>query len=323
VAWQWSSPQANTLARCPMQRSQDSLKRPTRSPRHEYELDRCPACLSERWTFHAAKASLLLAHCKMCGVVFLNPQPRQRVLEKYQAEYDLAAHFQARADRKRMLFKRRLADMDAACGRRLCDVACGDGQFLELARDRGWVGTGVELNPTAAARARERGFSVSEGVFEDMADLDWGSYPVVTSWDTLEHTPEPRKFATGLARLLTPTGTLFLTTLNLRSLAGRLLGMRWSMIVEDHFTYWTASSLTKLLSDAGLQVTRLSYFGLGRDFVRALNRPKRRSDASARPRGADWSASRPTATLEACLNYLLDGTRLGVGIAVEAHRAVE
>ncbi len=245
------------------------------------------------------------------------------MLHKYLAEYDLAAHFSARAVRKQVLFERRLERIGAPTpGGRLWDVASGDGQFLALAREHGWEVSGVELNPAAADRARTRGLPVEEGLFEEMEELPWGEVDVVTSWDTLEHTPRPRAFADKLARLLRPGGRLHLTTLNRHALVGRCFGMQWSMVVEDHFTYWSRRSLVALAERAGLQVTQVHSFGLGRDFFRWLDRRSKpvQATGSSGVASADWSSRRPVLMAETMANHALDLTGLGVGIAIEARR---
>lgn len=232
-------------------------------------LGRCPACGDRRRRPAGAKGALRLHKCLGCGLVYLDPQPRAEVERRYLGSYDLAAHFGRREARKTVLHKRRLARLPSpAAGRdRLCDVGCGDGQFLELARREGWRACGVDINPPAVKRARARGFEVFEGNFEAMDDLAWGSFDLVTSWDSLEHSAEPRLFAQRLARLLAPGGHLALTTLNRRSLAAMVFRTRWSMVVPDHFTYWERRSLEHLFNSLGLSSVRTETFGLGRDFV--------------------------------------------------------
>ncbi|MGH2957573.1 MAG: class I SAM-dependent methyltransferase [Solirubrobacterales bacterium] len=217
---------------------------------------------------------MTLLSCGDCGLVFTDPLQRDRVRRRYLTEYDLAEHFGHVAPRKRALFERRLEQLPApAPGRdRLIDVGCADGQFAELAARLGWRVDGVELNPPAAARARQRGVNVHEGPFEALDQLPWGSFDLVTSWDVLEHTPDPRPFAERLARLARPGATVALTTLNRRSLVAWLFGMRWAKIGEEHFTYWDRRSLVGLLNAAGMEVEQLSTFGLGRDLFRWLDR---------------------------------------------------
>jgi SAM-dependent methyltransferase len=243
------------------------------------------------------------------------------VLRRYREEYDLDAHFAAWRERKSILYQRRLDGLPSPRpgADRICDVGCADGQFLTLARERGWHPFGVELNPPAAARSRALGIEVREGLFEEIDDLPWGAFDLVTAWDSIEHTPDPARFAERLGRLARPGGTVAITTLNIRSLAARVFRMRWSMIVEDHFTYWQGSSLRRLLADAALDVVHQHHFGLGRDFVAWLDRDSPPQSGNG-GEGGRWDSRRVVLRAETLVNGLLDRTGAGVGIAVHARR---
>jgi SAM-dependent methyltransferase len=293
------------------------------TPVRQTRLRCCPACGHLRRRAAGSRGELTLHRCTGCGVVFSDPQPREEVEERYRERYDLAAHFGAREPRKALLYERRLARLPSpSVGHdRLCDVGCADGQFLELARDAGWQVCGVDLNPPAVKRARARGIEVLEGSFETMEDLPSRSFDLVTSWDVLEHSAQPRVFAERLARLLAPAGWLALTTLNRRSLAFRAFGTRWSMIVPDHFTYWDRRSLRSLFTPLGLIVVREETFGLGRDFVQWVDRISRSGRArEGRDQGDDvpaggWDTSPRVVLFERAMNAGF--RRLGGGVGVE------
>jgi SAM-dependent methyltransferase len=291
----------------------------------------CPACDGPDYRAYLQVDSLNLVQCVRCGLVYTNPQNADRVLERYLNQYDLAQHFGELSARKRILFERRLAELPApAPGRnRLCDVGCADGQFLELAAARGWQPHGVELNPPAAHRARERGAEVILGRLEELDDLDWGSFDVVTGWDCLEHVPRARVFARRIVELARPGGAILLTTLNRRALVARVFGKRWTMIGEDHFTYWDRGSLSRLLNDVGCSVQEVTSFGLGRDFVRLLDTvaslraphpPRVASDVPTARRAARWDVKAPVLAIERLVNRGLAQTGTGVDLYVRGRR---
>ncbi len=288
----------------------------------------CPACGSTRARFLGETQDLRFHRCGACTLVYVSPPPRERVRQKYVGEYDLAEHFGAMAGRKRVLYEGRLARLPRPQpGRnRLCDVGCADGQFLELAASRGWRPFGIELNPPAAAAARARGAEVAVGVLEEIDDLPWGQFDLVTSWDVLEHTPDPGPFSDRLVRLLAPGGTLVVTTLNYDSLVRHAFGWTWSMVCEDHFTYWNAASLRALFEQRGMTLQSASSFGLGRDFVVVLDRIGARRRARTPEGGqpaalqgtpgpaATWDVNPVVLAVERACNWLLDTTGSGVGV---------
>jgi SAM-dependent methyltransferase len=291
----------------------------------------CPACAGRLVDAVASTPAFNLAGCRTCGLVFSHPQPKARVREKYLQEYDLAAHFGALAPRKRVLYERRLARLlrPSDGHDRLCDVGCGDGQFLALAAQRGWRTFGVELNPPAAQQAARNGAEIFVGALEELENLPWRSFDLVTAWDVLEHTPDPRRFSERLVDLLAPGGTLAVTTLNFPSLAWRVFGTRWSMVCEDHFTYWARPSLEALFGRFGLVIEPAETFGLGRDFVWMLNR-WRATTSSGRmdtvagsatpPPQTGWDMNALVLTAENSLNHALRVFGGGVGIALTMHK---
>jgi len=287
----------------------------------------CPACGGAGGRVIGRKADWAMVRCPVCGLVHSHPPPVERVRVKYVEQYDLAAHFEVFEARKRVLYEHRLARLARPqSGRdRLCDVGCAGGQFLQLARAQGWSIFGVEMNPPAAARARERGAVIFEGRLEELDTPPWETFDLVTCWDTLEHTPSPVLFVERLVRLLKPGGTLALTTLNQRSLAWTVFRTRWSMVVDDHFTYWTARSLTRLLEQAGLSILDVDIFALGRDFVSALHgsTASERTHA-ARDREADgWDLRIGVLRAEAVLNRIFRLVGGGVGLGVIAQKSLE
>ena len=314
-----------------------------------FRLEACPACGSQRERFHGERGTrpssalgrrsssvttgtkLTLYCCLDCDVVYSNPQPRDQVYEKYvDQEYDVAAYFEVIESRKRVLFERRLdAIGPPAPGRnRMIDVGCADGQFIKLAAERGWQPFGIEMNPSAVAKAREGGAVVWQGTLEEVDDIEWGSFDVVCSWDSIEHTPTPIDFAKRFANLIATGGSGEITTLNRKSLVARMRGMRWSMVVDDHFTYWSGRSLERILESNGLQVSGTHYFGLGRDLVAFLDGAR-----ASRPAGEivdlgdapapTWDTKSSVLSAEGIVNRLLDSSRLGVGVWVSVSRPAD
>jgi 2-polyprenyl-3-methyl-5-hydroxy-6-metoxy-1,4-benzoquinol methylase len=290
----------------------------------------CPSCGAPEAEPRGSCGDVRLVRCLTCDLVYSDPQPIVRVRERYLREYDLAAHFGEVEQRKRVLFDRRLQALGSPPSdhARLCDVGCGDGLFLQMAAVAGWQPFGIEMNPPAADAAQRRGVVVFRGTVEEADDLPLGSFDLVCSWDAIEHTPTPRRFAERLSALARPDGgRVVLTTLNINSLVARITGMRWRMIGDEHFTYWSERSLTRLLNAVGLEVTHVGFFGLGRDLVAPLDRlrPARRGTAPATGgapgAGSSWDTRTAVLFAERGVNRFLDRSKLGVGIMVESRRS--
>jgi SAM-dependent methyltransferase len=148
-------------------------------------------------------------------------------------------------------------------------------------------------------------------------DLPWGTFDVVTCWDVLEHTPDPAPFAARLVELVRPGGWLFLTTLNWNSLVRRAFGMKWFLVADDHFTYWTETALQRVLES--LERVSITSFGVGRDFIKPFEAlARRRLSPSAATKAAEsgrsWDAARGVVATEDAVNAMLGRGRLGVDL---------
>ncbi len=105
-----------------------------------------------------------------------------------------------------------------AAGRRVLDVACGEGYGSALlARSAAHV-TGVDLSPEAIAHARRAYAGRANLAFESAPcsalPLPDASIDVVVSFETIEHVAEQDAFLDEVARVLRPAGVLVLSSPN-------------------------------------------------------------------------------------------------------------
>jgi 2-polyprenyl-3-methyl-5-hydroxy-6-metoxy-1,4-benzoquinol methylase len=151
--------------------------------------------------------------------------------------------------------------LDRLAGRvrpgRLLDVGCASGFFLAEARERGFQGVGVDVAPAMTAVAREHfGLDVRTATFAG-AGLD-GQFDLVTMWDYIEHTTDPRADVALAAERLAPGGVLALSTGDAGSLSARVMGARWHLLTPHHHNFFfRRDHLRRLLHEAGLEVVEV------------------------------------------------------------------
>ena len=83
------------------------------------------------------------------------------------------------------------------------------------------------------------------------------SYDVVTLWDVLEHTPDPKTEVRETHRLLKEDGLLVINYPDIGSWIARLMGRSWVFLLDVHLYYFTRATIRKLLEDAGFEIVRI------------------------------------------------------------------
>jgi SAM-dependent methyltransferase len=261
---------------------------------------------------------LRIVRCGVCRHVYLDPRPADADLGRlYDEEYYRGGGDYSYADDREqgpaaaLRAEARLARIERLVRPgRLLEVGCSFGAFLLAARRRGWEVAGIDLSPYAVAAGRELGLDVREGTLES-APPPPGRTDVVYLAETVEHLSDPRATMRAAAAALRPGGIVVAATANHASLARLLRGRRWGYYMPGHLQYFTASSLSRLLADAGMPVV-LRRFGDDRSLA---------SLAAARRAAGERGGAR--ARLRDLLVRLhLRGRSLGAGM-VQYGRKVE
>jgi SAM-dependent methyltransferase len=226
----------------------------------------CPLCggSSHRPLFE--KQGFTFVRCADCRLVYVNPQVREdvvvseyRTAETNDLWFDvLTSERQLALDREKFTEVLDLLEPYRGEGR-LLDVGCSIGLFLDLARERGWRGTGIEFAPRALAHARDHyGLDVLD-VPLDEAGFEDASFDAVGLLSVLEHTNEPRQMLGDVARVLRPGGAVYVVVPNVESLACRVLHERARTFDgRNHLVYFSPATLSDLLDRCGFDVPHLA-----------------------------------------------------------------
>lgn len=202
--------------------------------------------------------------CKNCGLLYLNPRPTVTSIINYYPD-DYTPYKRAIQDeknplmrfmRRRKIVKRRQAveKYSSRTPGYLLDVGCSTGIFLDEMQSSGWEVLGIEINSAMAQYARERfGLSVLE---EDLLEVDLppATFDVVTFWDVLEHTFEPRAILGRTWQLLRPGGILVLTVPNWESIDRKIWQRYWvGFDVPRHLHVFPHHVLLSMLDQRGFR----------------------------------------------------------------------
>jgi 2-polyprenyl-3-methyl-5-hydroxy-6-metoxy-1,4-benzoquinol methylase len=229
--------------------------------RAQYDLDATREIDFTR-TFSSSSDERLhhqLVACGRCGLQYVSPRLRaDAVLEGYAAGSD--EQFVSQARGREITFGKCLDAIERIWNRqpgRLLDIGTGGGAFPYVASKRGWKAEGCEPNRWLCNWALEHyGLPIRPGTVFDQ-NYPGQSYDVVTLWDVLEHTPDPKTEIREAQRLLRDEGLLVINYPDIGSWIARMMGRSWVFLLDVHLYYFTRSTIRRLLEDAGFEIVRI------------------------------------------------------------------
>jgi 2-polyprenyl-3-methyl-5-hydroxy-6-metoxy-1,4-benzoquinol methylase len=231
--------------------------------------------------FGLAGGTFNLFRCAFCKCTFLHPLPAESALagfypqEYWWSEKPLSEGFFSKlfhkmekayrefvvADHARFLDY--CAKSNRAGGKRLLDIGCGSGSFLQCARSHGFLPHGMDMSAKAVEIVQnEHGIPAKQGGIGQEV-WEGNRFDFITMFHVLEHLPDPRQALRFAAGLLAPGGTLVLQVPNISSLQARVFGKRWyGLDVPRHVINFSPKALGLLLSEMGFEYQIVSRFSL-------------------------------------------------------------
>lgn len=253
----------------------------------------CPVCASAairlRFTGFSNRMpddgrSWPVFECLSCGHGFVNPQPSAEELNAfYDAAYEAYdERHAAEADDETVIVKAKAAgNLDGIPlpeGKRVLDLGCGGGYFLNLCRQLGAMVQGIEPSPHGATIARGQGIPVFEGTLDDfISEHGTERFDIITSHHVLEHVPDPVGTLAKLRSLLANGGLMKIMVPNAASPFARKLGADWhSVDLPIHLHQFSEKSLVKAADLAGLSTIDVGTVSLPAGIAHSLQLHLRR-----------------------------------------------
>jgi len=193
-------------------------------------------------------SNIILWQCSACGFKFFDPSLAGNSLF-YQClespdyyspgrpEFQRTNHFALREGLQNVL-----------------DIGCGTGDFLDIARAAGMRTFGLELNPTAAQKARAKGHNIFDKLLHEFpADVCPGGFDLITLFQVLEHVPNPVGIIKQASVHLKPGGYISIAVPS-KSGIHRFVPWNPAQWPPHHISHWGLHDLKTLAKQTGLHL---------------------------------------------------------------------
>ena len=243
-----------------------SLHSPHAGAARPVSVSRCPVCGGDSQAEIFRRSGEIYGLCGQCGHgALLTPAAPAEIYREadYYSErkgdgvgYDAyrreKEYREAKADR---LLARMESVTGAPAGRPLLEVGSGFGYTRAAAERRGWRTSGVDLNPHAAAAARDLyGFETRVGTLADALSsglIPRGQSQVVLYQFVLEHILDPIAELKHAAEAVLPGGFLFLLVPAMGALERIVFGASYRSLRPDHLHLFSWASLDRCFAASG------------------------------------------------------------------------
>lgn len=143
----------------------------------------------------------------------------------------------------------------------LFEIGCAYGFFLEIAKKEFNKVFGIDISDEAIKYAND--IVNVDAAADNFLNYEMTQmYDVFCMWDTIEHLRKPELFIEKISKYTNPNGLLAITTGDIGSINARIRGIKWRQIhPPTHIHYFSAQTLTKLLTDHGYEIVYTGHPG--------------------------------------------------------------
>jgi len=220
-----------------------------------------------------------IVQCENCGYVFTKQVMGDEEYEHFYQDYhrkiaaynkDFEYHDTAKYSQKitvfRQIFYAINEHLPEKKNKKILDVGCYLGSFLDFAREQGAETHGSELDENYVDYVKAKGHACYYGTIEDL-DLPDQYFDVITLQEVFEHVTHPVDMLASLRQLLSPGGLLIVEVPNMsfhyvkgkieKNILKKLMNRpEVGLAPHHHLNHFTVKSLNHLLSQKGFHVVR-------------------------------------------------------------------
>ena len=189
---------------------------------------------------------LNLFQCGSCGLVQLDCDP----VPYYRDVIRAGGGTKTMTDLRRAQYGH-FIDKCSLVGKRILEVGCGQGEFLEMLEGFNVHGFGIENNQLLVDLATRKGLTVYRDFAEDDGhDLQGAPYDAFMQFNFIEHQPDPNGMVRCIRENLVPMGVGLVTAPSFEYIRNDCV----YEVMRDHLAYYSERTLSFLFEKNGFDV---------------------------------------------------------------------
>jgi 2-polyprenyl-3-methyl-5-hydroxy-6-metoxy-1,4-benzoquinol methylase len=201
-----------------------------------------------------------LVQCLNCNLVFSDKQPSQEEIDRIQRKEKWKDHITPEAIKRYNHVLDRFEHFRKT--NRLLDLDCSHGEFLEMARERGWKVYGTADTSESLSLCRSKGLDICEGSF-NFSDFDEDTFDIVCVRSVLEHVTNPNEILQKIRSVLRTGGLVYATTPNYNSILRIRLREKYSLIsFPFRLVYYSRKPFKRLFRNNQFKVMETEVTGV-------------------------------------------------------------
>lgn len=226
----------------------------------EGELQQCVLCGSEELIPLERYSSAHLCQCLECHLVFSIQRPSSEQIELLQKRVKKKDRITYEAIRRYAYILDRFEHFRKT--NRILDLDCSHGEFLEMAKKRGWEVYGTADTQEALETCEKKGLKMSGGAM-NLSHFEDGFFDIVCSRNVLEHLIDPNTVLQKIHKILRSGGLVYVTTPNFNSILRYRLREKYSVISYPlRLVYYSNKTLKRLFRKNNFKILEIESTGV-------------------------------------------------------------